>query len=86
MKFQDLYTKSKFGGNSIMMVDNATAGGNSSRVAHNASCNLVSILTPFFKHYLDVAVEKLRFISFLKITNSFISDCILENRSYGHKV
>ena len=32
---QDLYTKSRFGGNSIMMADIATAGGNSSCVAHN---------------------------------------------------
>ena len=34
---QDLYTKSRFGGNSIMMADIATAGGNSSCVAHNAT-------------------------------------------------
>ena len=37
IKFQDLYTKSRFSGNSIVMLDNATAGGNSSCVAHNAT-------------------------------------------------
>ena len=40
---QDLHTKFRFGGNSIMMADIATAGGNSSCVAHNATLNPVSI-------------------------------------------
>jgi len=34
MKLQDLLTKSRFGGNSLAMADNATAGDNSNFMAH----------------------------------------------------